>query len=131
MQLSVYQTVRMQDDICIWHLPVEQEELKIRWDTKYKNNFRAGLIGKLPAFNLLTHAINISSKESVNNAIADYTNIVQSVADPLFSKHDSQKVNTCPCFNDASYASSADWFDLNICKRKNGIYASFKIWTLI
>ena len=96
--------------------PVVQEELKIRWDSKYKNNFRAGLIGKLPAFNLLTNAINISSKESVNNAIADFTNIVRSVVDPLFSKHVSQKVNTC--FNDASYASSADWFDLECLQAK-------------
>ena len=58
--------------------------MKIRWDSKYKNIFRAGLIGNLSAFNLLTSDINISSKESINKVLTDFTNIVRSVPDPLF-----------------------------------------------
>ena len=49
--------------------------MKIRWDSKYKNNFRAGRIGNLPAFNLLTSDINISSTDSINKVITDITNI--------------------------------------------------------
>lgn len=72
------------------------------------------LIGKLPAFNLLTNTINISSKESVNNTITYFTN-VRSVADPLFSKRVCQKENTY--FNDASYVSLAQWFERSFSER--------------
>ena len=96
--------------------PDEQEETKIRWDSSYISNFRAGLIGKLPAFNLLTNDINISSKGSINNVITDFTNIVRSVTDPQFSKHVSQKENSY--FNDSSYASTAERFDLECSKKK-------------
>ena len=108
------------------HAPVEQEEIKIIWDSKYKNNFRAGLIGKPPAFNLLTSDINISSKESINKVLTDFANIVRSVTDPLFSTHVSQKEKIY--FNDSSYASSAEWFDLECSQAKQRYLEALRVF---
>ena len=100
--------------------------MKIRWDSKYENDFRTGLIGKLPDFNLLTSDINISSKESINKVLTDFTNIVRSVTDPLFSTHISQKEKIY--FNDSSYASSAEWFDLECSQAKERYLEAFRVF---
>ena len=114
---------------CCSHLPVDQKEMNIRWDSKYKNNFRASVIGKLPAFNLLTSDINISSKESIlyiNKVITDFTNIVRNVTDPLFSKHVSLKEKVY--FNESSCASSAEWFDLECSQAKERYFEALRVF---
>jgi hypothetical protein len=68
-------------------VPIVQNETRFKWNSDHIDTFRIGLIGKLPDFNHLTDNIDVNNRSSVNDLINGFTDIVRSVADPLFRKH--------------------------------------------
>ena len=65
----------------------------------------------LPQFKNVVSNIDCTNKESVNNVVNSFTNIVRSVADPLFSKQCTFK--DTPVFDHDDCIKNADWFDVD------------------
>ena len=90
------------------------------YEQKYrlKQDFRSGLIAKLPCFNRLSNGIDISHRESINNTLCEFTNIVRDIANPLFKRHVFCKKSTQFIDNPIN---DKEWFD-NDCSQAKQRY---------
>jgi exonuclease III len=61
-------------------------EIKHKWNDENAERFRSGIIGCLPRFNIITQSIDICCRESINKTVDDFSEIIRSVAIPLFSR---------------------------------------------
>jgi len=69
------------------HTHVEKTELKYEWNIKHRNTFRAGIISKLPEFNLLTNDLTAANnRDDVNDLLNSFTGLIRDVAGPMFAK---------------------------------------------
>ena len=69
------------------HTHGENTELKYKWNIKHRNTFRAGIISKLPEFNLLTNDLTAANnRDDVNDLLNSFTGLIRDVAGPLFAK---------------------------------------------
>ena len=83
-----------------------------------QSDIKSGLIAKLPCFNRLLNCIDISDRESINNTLCEFTNIVWGIADPLFKRH--VFCNKLTQFID-NPINDKDWFD-NDCSQAKQRY---------
>jgi len=70
------------------------------------------VIAKLPCFNRLSNCIDISDRESINNTLCEFTNIVRDIADPLFKRN---------VFCNKYPINDKEWFD-NDCSQAKQRY---------
>jgi exonuclease III len=94
-------------------------DVKFKWDSSLRNQFRSEIIAKLPVFNSIVHDIDSSNRLSINNAICKFTDTIRSVADPLFS-HKYTFTNK-PMYATDSSLNNADWFDSD-CESARRLY---------
>ncbi|KAL4221122.1 hypothetical protein ACF0H5_019381 [Mactra antiquata] len=80
----------------------------IKWSDRLKSDFRSGIIGQLPNFNHVINSICVNDRESINNAVRNFSNLVRDVADPLFKRctYENKSVQ----FVD-NKVNDKDWFD--------------------
>ena len=90
-----------------------------KWDDEYKHQFRVGIISQLPLFNVAVDNIDCTSRQFINDAVNSFTNIIRSVADPLFSK--TRTFTDIPYFNNNKFMKRAEWFDAE-CSHMRSIY---------
>lgn len=64
----------------------DYHEIKYKWKGTLINYFRLGIIARLPVMNNIVNNLNCNDRESVTNALNDFTNVLRNVTDPLFSK---------------------------------------------
>ncbi len=84
-------------------------DVKYKWNSSLREQFRSGIITKLPAFNDIVENIDCLDRVSINDALDLFTTTIRSVADPLFSKNCNY--SNKPSFETESCMKSADWFD--------------------
>ena len=60
--------------------------VKYQWDSKNTLEYRSLLITKLPELNQVIHNIDCNSRDSINKALIQVTEIIRSIADPLCCK---------------------------------------------
>ena len=98
---------------------LNDEKIKICWDESKRDNYRRVLITKLPEFNTIFQNVDVREKESINDAVCNFINIISNVTTPLFQKHiKPQKTSR---FEGNTGCNNANWFD-NICAMKKTIY---------
>ena len=56
------------------------------WGDNFKDEFRNEVIGRLSMFNDITENIDTKSRDSVNEALDEFTKVIRQVTDPLFSR---------------------------------------------
>ena len=61
-------------------------ETRYKWDSSFTQQFRSGIIAQLHVFNTLVNIIDCSCKQSVNNIVNSFTDVLRDIADPLFAK---------------------------------------------
>ena len=61
-------------------------EVRVKWDSKRRDEFRSALIAQLPTLYHVTDNIDTSSIGSINTAVDKFTYCINSVATPFFSK---------------------------------------------
>ena len=61
-------------------------EVRVKWDSKRRDEFRSALIAQLPTLYHVTDNIDTSSIGSINSAVDKFTYCINSVATPFFSK---------------------------------------------
>ena len=61
-------------------------ETRYKWNNTFCDQFRSGLISKLPCFNTIVNNAECSNREAVDTMLHDFTQVISDVADPLFSK---------------------------------------------
>ena len=83
--------------------------MKYQWDSKNTLEYRSLLITKLPDLNQVIHNIDCNSRDSINNALIQVTEIIRSIADPLCCKPCNNNKNGC--FTDSLDIKDAEWFD--------------------
>jgi exonuclease III len=83
---------------------------KYKWNDLLKNDFRSGLIGKLPIFNHVTENIDHSDRTCINNVVRRFTDILREVADPLFKRCISTSNSKSAYFIDTA-VNDKEWFD--------------------
>ena len=71
----------------------------IKWDDSLRDEFRRGLIGRLPDFNSAVNILDTSDKSSVNSCVESFTQILNNVARPLFSSSKTYKKSPSNCYN--------------------------------
>ena len=83
---------------------------KTKWRSDLKDQFRSGIISKVPEFNSLIESLDLSCDESMNRVVDNFTGIYREIADPLF-----KKLYTCTNSGSASSNDNvfrnAEWFD--------------------
>lgn len=84
-------------------------DVKYKWDNTLREQFRSGLITKLPVLNDIVENIDYTSRMSINSVLDRFTTTIRDIADPLFSKVFSY--SNKPSFDDNSCMKNADWFD--------------------
>jgi len=89
------------------------------WNDTLKEAFRSNLISKLTSFNQVIHRVNIGNKDSVNDCVNEFTDILRSVADPLFSKEKRFGGNEAKYVNPNRVSKKAEWFDDECITAKN------------
>jgi exonuclease III len=86
-----------------------QYEIKCKWSDENTELFRSGIIGHLPRFNNIVQNIDVSCRDSIDKTVEDFSEIVRSVANPLFSR--CYFVNNKPFFHKNTVLKNADWFN--------------------
>ena len=93
-------------------------ETKFKWNEQLRDQFRSGVIANLSNFNEIVNNTNCTDRLSVDSMLSDFTNILQEIANPLFSKKCFYKESTyfyeCKRFD-------TEWFDTE-CKIYRDIY---------
>ena len=56
-------------------------------DEKIKNSYRRLLITKLPELNNIFQNVDVREKNSINDAVCNFVNLISNVTYPLFQKH--------------------------------------------
>ena len=57
-----------------------------KWQDNLKDTFRRVVIGKLPQFSQITDTIDVHCRNSVNECVEMFTELLNSTAEPLFDK---------------------------------------------
>ena len=94
------------------------EFTRYKWNDEFRDIFRKRLIERLPDFNRVTLNVDTEDRESVNNSVNSFTDIIKEAADPLFSRQYSgmKKVEYRTTTN-----KPAAWFD-DDCKEAKSEY---------
>jgi len=64
---------------------VDHSKTSIRWNNDLNDTFRRNIIAKLPVFNTITNNVVFDSRKDVSDCICKFTDVINSVAEPLFS----------------------------------------------
>jgi hypothetical protein len=99
------------------HMSNDYLETKYKWKDSSINQFRSSIIARLPEFNYIVNNLNCNNRELVNNALNDFTKVLRSVTDPLFSKRCHVKSDYS--FDDVFPVKHADWFDQECVNARN------------
>ena len=108
-------------------LLIEQAEsyTTYKWSQKYKDQFRANLIGQLPLLNQLV--TNIEPTEAgIESVVCSFSNIVKKVADNYFLKHVNIFHSTN--FVDVSSCDNTEWFDRECIDARNSYYEALRVF---
>ena len=62
------------------------EFTRYKWNDEFRDIFRKRLIERLPDFNRVTLNVDTEDRDSVNNSVNSFTDIIKEAADPLFSR---------------------------------------------
>ena len=73
------------------------EEVRVKWDSIRRDEFRSALIAQLPTLYHVTDNIDTSSVGSIKSAVDKLTDCINSVATPYFSE--SVKPNNAHAFS--------------------------------
>ena len=93
----------------------------IKWDDSLRDEFRRGLIGRLPDLNSAINILHTSDKSSVNSCVESFTQILNDVARPLFSSSKTyKKSSSSNCYNNR-LCNKSEWFDEE-CKTAKQLY---------
>ena len=103
-------------------------DVKYKWDSSRRDEFRSRIISKLPIFNDIVISIDNSNQLSINSIIDKFTATIRSEADELFSK--SYKYSNKPSFNTDSSLKHADWFDNECITARNHYHDALKYFNL-
>jgi len=103
-------------------------DVKYKWDSSRRDEFRSRIISKLPIFNDIVRSIDNSNQLSINSIIDKFTATIRSEADELFSK--SYKYSNKPSFNTDSSLKHADWFDNECITARNHYHDALKYFNL-
>ena len=83
----------------------------IKWDDSLCDEFRRGIIGRLPDLNSAINSLDTSDKSSVNSCVESFTQILNDVAMPLFSSSKTyKKSSSSNCYNNR-LCNKSEWFD--------------------
>ena len=91
--------------------------VKVKWDSKYREKYRACLIGKLPGFNNIINNIDSSSRDGINRMTYDFTTLLCEITEPLFLKQIFK--NNTGTFCEPNITKHADFFDKDCVKARN------------
>ena len=90
-----------------------------KWSAELKNNFRSGLITKLPALNNVISNVDLNNRSAIDNMLTEFTSIIHNFTDPLFRK--DVTINKNVSFNLTKNVKDKPWFDLD-CERSRQLY---------
>ena len=105
----------------------EQDEsyTTYKWSQKYKDQFRANLIGQLPVLNQLV--TNIEPTEAgIDSVVCSFSNIVKKVADNYFLKH--VNIFHPTNFVDVSSCDNTEWFDRECIDARNSYHEALRVF---
>ena len=100
------------DDLC------DHVFTRIKWNDDLRDNFRREIISKLPLLNEITDGVDFNDRTNVNNCVSAFSELINDVAEPLFSKNILIKHDSCTV---KSFSKKAEWFD-NECKQAKQMY---------
>jgi len=106
---------------CNNYVPLNKSytETRYKWDNSFTQQFRSGIIAQLPVFNTLVNNIDCSCKQSVNNIMNSFTDVLRDIADPLFTKQ--CRFSKTPHYQNNYCTKNADWFDTE-CTEARSVY---------